>query len=77
MIEGRSGLRGAVRGKTDELSRADEAAGFGDGLVVLADMNSIRAGGADEFGVVVEKKGHTGLAAKRGEALGKREDFGG
>ena len=77
MLEGGTGLRGAVGGETDEFVGPDQTTGFGDGLVVLADMNSIRAGGGDEFGVVIEKEGNAGLAAERGEGLGKREDFGG
>jgi hypothetical protein len=60
LLEGSAGLRRTVGGEADELAGADEAAGFSDGLVVLADMNSIRAGGADEFGVVVKDKWNSG-----------------
>ena len=77
MLEGGAGLHGAVGREADELAGADEAANFSDGLVVLPDMNPIRAGGTDEFGMVVEDEGNTGGAAERGEVLGKREDFGG
>ena len=72
-----AGLRGTVGGEADELAGADEAAGFGDGLVVLTDMHAVRTCGADEFGVVVEDEGNSRLAAERGEDLGERENFGG
>jgi hypothetical protein len=77
LLEGGAGLSGAVGGEADKLAKTNEAAGFSDGLVVLTNMNSIRAGETNEFGVVVENEGHIGLAAERGEVLGKREDFGG
>ena len=77
LLEGGAGLRGTVGGEADELAGADEAAGFSNGLVVLADMHSIRTGGTDEFGVVVKDKGNPGGATERGEVLGKRENFGG
>jgi hypothetical protein len=66
-----------VGGEADEFSWTSEATGLGDRLVVLPDMHAIRAGGTDEFGVVVKDKGNPGGAAERGEVLGEREDFGG
>jgi hypothetical protein len=77
LLEGGAGLRGAVGGEADEFSWTSEATGFGDGLVVLADMHAVGTGGSDEFGVVVENEGNPGGAAERGEVLGEREDFGG
>ena len=77
LLEGGAGLRRAVGGEADEFSWANEAAGFGDRLVVLPDMHSVGACGTDEFGVVVKDKGNSRLAAERGEVLGKGEDFGG
>jgi hypothetical protein len=76
LLEGGAGLRGAVGGEADEFSWTSEAAGLGDGLVVLPDMHTVGARGSDEFGVVVKDKGNSRLAAERGEVLGKGEDFG-
>ena len=75
LLKGGSGLRGAVGGEADEFARADEAAGFGDGLVVLPDMNAVGARGSDEFGMVVEEEGNSSRAAERSEVLGDGEDL--
>ena len=76
LLEGGAGLRGAVGGEADEFSKTSEAAGFGDGLVVLPDMHAVGSCGADEFWVVVENEGDSSSAAERGEDFGEGEDFG-
>ncbi len=55
------GLAGRVGGQAEEDGGAKEAAGFGDGEVVLAKVAPGGARGNDEVGVVVKDKGEAEL----------------
>ena len=56
--------------------RLDGPAGVGEGAVVLADVDAVRADFRSEGRVVVEDEGHAGGAAKRDERAGDPLDGG-
>ena len=64
------GLAGGVGGKAEEDGGAKEAAGFGDGEIVLAEVPTGGAGGNDEVGVIVKDEGEAELGEEGDESTG-------